>query len=64
MGQSSFSYHLGKLKEVGLIPEEKRGRWSFYSLGRGAVRDLLGGAFDRFAPDDAETPRGREGVHA
>ncbi len=50
MGQSKISYHLGKLKEAGLAREEKRGRWSFYSLDRktaarlfAEVEDLLGG---------------------
>jgi len=50
MGQSKVSYHLGKLREAGLAREEKRGRWSFYSLDRetaarlfGEVEGLLGG---------------------
>ena len=42
MGQSKVSYHMRKLKEAGLIREEKRGKWSFYSLDREAVRTLLG----------------------
>ena len=42
MGQSKVSYHMRKLKEAGLIREEKRGKWSFYSLDREAVRNLLG----------------------
>ena len=44
MGQSKVSYHVRKLKDAGLIVEEKRGKWSFYSLDRAAVRDLLGEA--------------------
>ena len=42
MGQSKVSYHVRKLKEAGLVREEKRGKWSFYSLNRKAVRELLG----------------------
>jgi len=42
MGQSKVSYHVRKLKEAGLVYEEKRGKWSFYSLNRKAVRQLLG----------------------
>ncbi len=42
MGQSKVSYHMRKLKDASLILEEKRGKWSFYSLDREAVRDLLG----------------------
>jgi ArsR family transcriptional regulator len=41
MGQSRVSYHIGKLKEAGLVREEKRGRWSFYSLDREAAEGLL-----------------------
>ena len=41
MGQSKVSYHLRKLKEAGLVCEEKRGRWSFYSLDREAAGRLL-----------------------
>lgn len=46
MSQSKVSYHLGKLKDAGLLREEKRGRWSFYSLDRGVAEDLLRGAAD------------------
>ncbi|QIN85221.1 metalloregulator ArsR/SmtB family transcription factor [Rubrobacter tropicus] len=41
MGQSKVSYHLRKLKDAGLVTEEKRGRWSFYSLKRDTTRVLL-----------------------
>jgi ArsR family transcriptional regulator, arsenate/arsenite/antimonite-responsive transcriptional repressor len=41
MGQSKVSYHLGKLKEAGLVREERRGRWSFYSLDREAAGRLI-----------------------
>ena len=41
MGQSKVSYHLKKLKEAGLVREEKRGKWSFYSLDPGATETLL-----------------------
>ena len=44
MGQSKVSYHVKKLKEAGLVQEQKRGRWSFYSLDDDAVRELLGEA--------------------
>ena len=44
MGQSRVSYHVRKLKDAGLVREEKRGRWSFYSLDRGAAERLLGEA--------------------
>jgi ArsR family transcriptional regulator len=41
MGQSKVSYHVRKLREAGLIREEKRGKWSFYSLDQEAVQELL-----------------------
>jgi ArsR family transcriptional regulator, arsenate/arsenite/antimonite-responsive transcriptional repressor len=47
MGQSKVSYHMRKLKDAGLVREEKRGRWSFYSLDREAAGDLLGEAANR-----------------
>jgi ArsR family transcriptional regulator, arsenate/arsenite/antimonite-responsive transcriptional repressor len=40
-GQSKVSYHLGKLKAAGLVHEERRGKWSFYSLDREAAGQLI-----------------------
>jgi ArsR family transcriptional regulator len=50
MGQSKVSYHVKKLKEAGLVSEEKRGKWSFYSVDREAAEVLLGGAAARLMP--------------
>jgi ArsR family transcriptional regulator len=47
MGQSKVSYHVRKLKDAGLVREERRGKWSFYSLDREATGELLGEAADR-----------------
>jgi ArsR family transcriptional regulator len=44
MGQSKVSYHVKKLKDAGLVREERRGKWSFYSLDREAAAGLLGDA--------------------
>ena len=44
MGQSKVSYHMKKLKDAGLISEERRGKWGFYSLDREAAGELLGEA--------------------
>ncbi len=41
LAQSKVSYHLGKLKAAGLVQEEKRGKWSFYSLQPNAVGESL-----------------------
>ena len=47
MGQSKVSYHVKKLKDAGLVREERRGKWAFYSIDRGAAAELLGEAADR-----------------
>jgi ArsR family transcriptional regulator len=53
MGQSKVSYHMKKLKDAGLVREDRRGKWGFYSLDREAAGELLGEAADRLlsAPD-------------
>jgi ArsR family transcriptional regulator, arsenate/arsenite/antimonite-responsive transcriptional repressor len=57
MGQSKVSYHMRKLKDAGLVREERRGKWSFYSIDREAARELLGEAADRLL----STPEKRGG---
>jgi ArsR family transcriptional regulator len=47
MGQSKVSYHMKKLKDAGLVREERRGKWVFYSLDREAAGELLGEAAER-----------------
>ena len=47
MGQSKVSYHMKKLKDAGLVREDRRGKWVFYSLDREAAGRLLGEAADR-----------------
>jgi ArsR family transcriptional regulator len=42
MGQSKVSYHLRKLKEAGLVREERRGRWSFHPFYREGAARLFG----------------------
>jgi ArsR family transcriptional regulator, arsenate/arsenite/antimonite-responsive transcriptional repressor len=42
MGQSKVSYHMKKLKNAGLVHEERHGKWAFYSLDREAASGLLG----------------------
>lgn len=39
--QSKVSYHIKELKEAGLIIEETRGRWNYYSLKPGALAKYL-----------------------
>jgi ArsR family transcriptional regulator len=47
MGQSKVSYHVRKLKDAGLVHEERRGKWAFYSLDREVASWLLGEAAER-----------------
>jgi ArsR family transcriptional regulator, arsenate/arsenite/antimonite-responsive transcriptional repressor len=47
MGQSKVSYHVRKLKDAGLVREERHGKWAFYSLDREVAGELLGEAADR-----------------
>ena len=47
MGQSKVSYHMKKLRDARLVLEERRGKWSFYSLDRKAAGELLGEAAER-----------------
>ena len=54
MGQSKVSYHMKKLKDAGLVREERRGKWSFYSLDREAAGERLGDAATACSPP----PRG------
>jgi ArsR family transcriptional regulator, arsenate/arsenite/antimonite-responsive transcriptional repressor len=64
MGQSKVSYHLGKLKEAGLVQEKKRGKWSFYSLDREAARQLLAEAVEQLgSPTPVLTGAAEDGGH-
>jgi ArsR family transcriptional regulator len=60
MGQSRVSYHMKKLKDAGLVREERRGKWSFCSLDRKATAELLSEAADRLltAPKKQSVARG------
>ena len=55
VGQSKVSYHLGKLKEAGLVREERRGKWSFYSLDREAAEGLLAETANHLGGETSET---------
>lgn len=38
---SRLSYHMKVLREAGLITEQKKGRWVYYSLNREALLDFM-----------------------
>ena len=63
MGQSKVSYHMKKLKEAGLVREEKRGKWSFYSLDRHAAEKLLVETTGWLSPGGGIPDVGRVGSH-
>jgi ArsR family transcriptional regulator len=42
LGQSRTSYHLRVLKEAGLVTEEARGKWTFYTLDHERAEAALG----------------------
>lgn len=39
MIQSRVSYHMKELTEAGLVKEETRGKWKFYTLNRETLRE-------------------------
>jgi len=46
MSQPSISQHLRKLKDAGMVKEERRGQWIYYSLNQqselfGLIHDIL-----------------------
>jgi ArsR family transcriptional regulator len=61
MGQSKVSYHIKKLKDAGLVREERRGKWAFYSLDREAAAELLGEAADRLLSKPENDPEKQSG---
>lgn len=58
LGQSRVSYHMKKLKDAGLVREERRGRWSLYSLDGEAAESLLSGAAGWFLGKGSPVRRG------
>jgi ArsR family transcriptional regulator len=50
LGQSKVSYHLHVLKDAGLVREEARGKWTFYSPERRNLSDALEALHDWLAP--------------
>ena len=59
MSQSKVSYHMKKLKEAGLVREEKRGKWSFYSLDGEAAERLLAETVGWISPGNPAAERRR-----
>ena len=55
LAQSKASYHLRVLKDAGLVAEETRGKWTFYSVNTQEVADALRalGVIMNVPPDSA-----------
>lgn len=56
MSQPSISQHLRKLKDAGLIEEERRGQWIHYSLNKASefyplIEDILEHVHDQSGSD-------------
>jgi len=60
VAQSTVSHHMRLLVDAGLVHAEKRGRWTYYRLEAGALRDLaeeltaLADAAERLDPTDVQ----------
>ncbi|HYG57789.1 MAG TPA: metalloregulator ArsR/SmtB family transcription factor [Symbiobacteriaceae bacterium] len=54
LAPSRLSYHMKELRDAGLVTEQKRGRWVYFSLNRSAISDFSGLVHDRFL-----APRGQ-----
>ena len=42
VAQSRLSFHLKTLRDAGVLRDERRGRWIYYSLEPGVLGDLTG----------------------
>ncbi|MGG1690814.1 ArsR/SmtB family transcription factor [Heyndrickxia ginsengihumi] len=57
MSQPAISQHLRKLKDLGLVKEERRGQWNYYSLNpRNELYDLIQDIMQHI-PDQTEKIR-------
>jgi ArsR family transcriptional regulator, arsenate/arsenite/antimonite-responsive transcriptional repressor len=41
MIQSKVSYHMKELVEAGLVHEEQRGKWKYYTLNTKGIREYI-----------------------
>ncbi|MGQ0704145.1 MAG: ArsR/SmtB family transcription factor [Gemmatimonadales bacterium] len=49
-GQSRLSFHLGVLKEVGLVLDRREGRWVYYRVNPEQIARLAGALTDCCSP--------------
>jgi ArsR family transcriptional regulator len=48
LAPSRLSYHMKELREAGLVTEQKRGRWIYFSLNRAALAAFRQALYERF----------------
>ncbi|HLN60587.1 MAG TPA: metalloregulator ArsR/SmtB family transcription factor [Symbiobacteriaceae bacterium] len=56
LAPSRLSYHMKELREAGLVSEQKRGRWIYFSLNREALTEFSNALHERFVAQ-VERPR-------
>ncbi|RDU35215.1 ArsR family transcriptional regulator [Neobacillus piezotolerans] len=54
MSQPSISQHLRKLKDAGLVKEERKGQWIYYSLNKNSNAYPLMESVLEFVPEQTE----------
>ena len=50
LAPSKLAYHLSQLREAGLVEEQRKGKWVYYSLNRPVLRKLLDLVAARWLP--------------
>ncbi|MGE5591631.1 MAG: ArsR/SmtB family transcription factor [Bacillota bacterium] len=58
LAPSRLSYHMSQLKEAGLVTEQKRGRWVYYTLNRSALTEFAAALRIRFVDRPTAGPGG------
>jgi ArsR family transcriptional regulator len=48
LAASNLAYHLGRLRAAGLVNEQKRGKWVYYSINQDALNALCQGIAERW----------------
>ena len=63
LAPSKLAYHLARLRAAGLVHEQRRGRWVYYSINRETLAELCRTFLSRWTSDSAccrsRTPSGR-----
>jgi ArsR family transcriptional regulator len=49
MAPSKLAYHMRRLREAGLVSEQKRGKWVYYAIDRKAMADFARSVTSRWS---------------